>query len=181
MNHFAIQHKLTQHCKSTILQKKKVGMIWSYSFYFSIQSYNSDSQGLIWYVVSKTYLSKFASCHLPAPTPHCILATPLFPAGFWMTHTSAHSRPSLQVPSLLEAVFSQPTAGSTLSLILIIADMSDPMPPLICLLTSQPIPCPPPPSTHMMDPWDCPFTFPDHFSPSGRLWIYFLPTLMFEE
>ena len=142
MNHFAIQQKLTQHCKSTILQKKKtVCLIGGYSFYFSIQSYYSNSQGLIWFVVSETYLCKFTSL----PHPSLYTSHPLFPAGFWTTCPSVHFRPSLQFPSLLGASFSQPTAWSTLSLILIIADMSDPMPSLICLLTSQPVPCPPPP------------------------------------
>ena len=76
MNHFAIQQKLTQRCKSAILQKKKVCMIGGYSFYFSIQSHHSNSQSFIWCMVSKSYLCKFTSCHLFAPTPHSIPATP---------------------------------------------------------------------------------------------------------
>lgn len=51
-------------------------MIGGYSFYFSIQSHHSNSQSFIWCMVSKSYLCKFTSCHLFAPTPHSIPATP---------------------------------------------------------------------------------------------------------
>lgn len=63
----------------------------AYSCYFPTQSYCSDSQGLIWSVVSKPYLW-IHLLHFSVPTPH-----PVLPADFWMSSTSTHCRPLLQL------------------------------------------------------------------------------------
>lgn len=77
---------------------------------------------------------------LPATSlsPHLTLYQPLCsPCWFLNEHTSAHSRPLVQLPPPPGAAFSQPTEWPIPLLILIAVYMPDAMPSLTCLSTSH--------------------------------------------